>query len=211
MKYGPRMPAPSVSIQVGRGLPVGKIFGLAGSRCSGIPTRLCGSMCRKFPSKYKDPPPGSPAWKASRQPIVIAYGARRPTRQMFSFSRMIDGCSCSITPQSFRILNRNMAHTLSTECDTAFRISLDVRSIHLTEEQFYLLCRDNRDLRLELSAEGELVIMPPTYTDTVGDVQESPAVWTSGLKRMEPGPTDWKDKLWIDHSSARPSLVFGNG
>ena len=59
-----------------------------------------------------------------------------------------------------------MAHTLSTECDTAFRISLDVRSIHLTEEQFYLLCRDNRDLRLELSAEGELVIMPPTYTDT---------------------------------------------
>jgi len=59
-----------------------------------------------------------------------------------------------------------MAHTLSIECDTAFRISLDVRSIHLTEEQFYLLCRDNRDLRLELSAEGELVIMPPTYTDT---------------------------------------------
>jgi Uma2 family endonuclease len=59
-----------------------------------------------------------------------------------------------------------MAHTLSTECDTAFRISLDVRSIQLTEEQFYLLCRDNRDLRLELSAEGELIIMPPTYTDT---------------------------------------------
>src|SRR5881409_1292283 len=60
----------------------------------------------------------------------------------------------------------NMAHTLSTECDTAFRISLDVRSIHLTEDQFYLLCRDNRDLRLELSAQGELIIMPPIYTDT---------------------------------------------
>src|SRR5207247_11401570 len=85
---------------------------------------------------------------------------------MFSFSRMIGRCSCCITPQLFRILDSNMAHTLSTESDTAFRISLDVRSIHLTEDQFYLLCRDNRDLRLELSAQGELIIMPPIYTDT---------------------------------------------
>jgi len=32
----------------------------------------------------------------------------------------------------------------------------------LTREQFYQLCLDNRDLRLERTAEGELVVMPPT-------------------------------------------------
>jgi Uma2 family endonuclease len=32
---------------------------------------------------------------------------------------------------------------------------------HLTDEQFYKLCIANRDLSLEMSAAGELVIMPP--------------------------------------------------
>ncbi len=40
--------------------------------------------------------------------------------------------------------------------------TLDVSLMHLTEEQFYQLCQANRDLRLELSAKGELSIMPPT-------------------------------------------------
>ena len=59
-----------------------------------------------------------------------------------------------------------MAQLTSTERDTAFRVSLDMHSLHLTDEQFYLLCRDNRELRLELSAEGDLIIMPPAYSDT---------------------------------------------
>src|SRR5713226_1262237 len=59
-----------------------------------------------------------------------------------------------------------MAQLTSTERDTAFRVSLDMHSLHLTDEQFYLLCRDNRDLRLELSAEGDLIIMPPAYSET---------------------------------------------
>ena len=59
-----------------------------------------------------------------------------------------------------------MAHTLATQCDTAFRVSLDVQSLHLTDEQFYLLCRDNNELQLELSAEGELIIMSPAYSKT---------------------------------------------
>jgi Uma2 family endonuclease len=41
-------------------------------------------------------------------------------------------------------------------------IALDIHSVHLSDEQFYQLCRNNRDLRLELTAEGELIIMPPT-------------------------------------------------
>jgi Uma2 family endonuclease len=34
--------------------------------------------------------------------------------------------------------------------------------IELTDEQFFQLCVNNRDLRLERTAEGELIIMPPT-------------------------------------------------
>ena len=45
-------------------------------------------------------------------------------------------------------------------------IMLDIRSLNLTEEQFELLCRDNRDLRIELTAQGELVIMSPTGMKT---------------------------------------------
>ena len=36
----------------------------------------------------------------------------------------------------------------------------------LTDEQFYQLCQANRDLRLEMTAQGELIIMPPTGGET---------------------------------------------
>jgi Uma2 family endonuclease len=45
-------------------------------------------------------------------------------------------------------------------------LKLNVQSIGLTGSQFYRLCQANRDLRLELTAEGELVIMPPTGSKT---------------------------------------------
>jgi Uma2 family endonuclease len=35
-------------------------------------------------------------------------------------------------------------------------------SVGLTDEQFYQLCVANKEWRLELTAEGELIIMPPT-------------------------------------------------
>lgn len=35
-------------------------------------------------------------------------------------------------------------------------------TIELTNEQFFQLCQHNRDLRLERTATGELIIMPPT-------------------------------------------------
>jgi Uma2 family endonuclease len=42
-------------------------------------------------------------------------------------------------------------------------LTLNLESItHLTHEQFRKLCRDNRDIRLELTAKGELIVMPPT-------------------------------------------------
>lgn len=48
--------------------------------------------------------------------------------------------------------------------ETAFRLNL--QSITLTDEQFYHLCQDNPELRLELTAQKELVIMLPTGTKT---------------------------------------------
>ena len=36
----------------------------------------------------------------------------------------------------------------------------------LTDDQFYQLCQANRDLRLEMTAQGKLIIMPPTGGET---------------------------------------------
>jgi Uma2 family endonuclease len=38
---------------------------------------------------------------------------------------------------------------------------LNVGKVGLTEDQFFQLCRDNSELRMELTAQKELIIMPP--------------------------------------------------
>jgi Uma2 family endonuclease len=43
---------------------------------------------------------------------------------------------------------------------------LDFQSIELTDEQFYQLCFNNRDLRFERNANGDLLIMAPTGGET---------------------------------------------
>ena len=45
---------------------------------------------------------------------------------------------------------------------------LNVRStdLHVTPEQFDRLCQDNPDLRLELSSNGELIIMAPAFGES---------------------------------------------
>ncbi|MDJ0676495.1 MAG: Uma2 family endonuclease [Calothrix sp. MO_167.B42] len=39
-------------------------------------------------------------------------------------------------------------------------------SIDLTDEQFFQLCQDNSDFKFERTATGELIIMPPTGSET---------------------------------------------
>jgi Uma2 family endonuclease len=39
-------------------------------------------------------------------------------------------------------------------------------TLELTDEQFFQLCIDNRDLRFERTATGELIIMPPASSET---------------------------------------------
>ncbi|MBI3798143.1 MAG: Uma2 family endonuclease [Deltaproteobacteria bacterium] len=50
--------------------------------------------------------------------------------------------------------------------DSGVPFKLSVRRVKLTEEQFALLCQENRDFRFELTAQQELVIMPPAGAET---------------------------------------------
>lgn len=48
-------------------------------------------------------------------------------------------------------------------------LELNINNINLTDEQFFMLCQNNPDLRFERTAQGELIIMPPTGGIT-GDI-----------------------------------------
>ena len=41
-------------------------------------------------------------------------------------------------------------------------IKINIQGIRLTEDQFILLCQENPDLQFELTAQQELVILPPS-------------------------------------------------
>jgi len=51
-------------------------------------------------------------------------------------------------------------------------------SINLTDEQFFQLCQHNRDYQFEGTASGELIIMPPTGSET----SRHNADWSSQLR-----------------------------
>ena len=53
---------------------------------------------------------------------------------------------------------------LATEAVASY--PMNICAPWLTEELFLRLCRDNPELRLELTARGELIIMPPTGAET---------------------------------------------
>ncbi|PHJ61611.1 hypothetical protein VF14_06825 [Nostoc linckia z18] len=40
-------------------------------------------------------------------------------------------------------------------------LTLNLDTVHFTDEQFYQLCQNNRELQFERTAKGELIIMPP--------------------------------------------------
>lgn len=47
-------------------------------------------------------------------------------------------------------------------------INLDGLIAKITDEEFFELCRNNADLRMEMTKEGDLIIMPPTGGITSG-------------------------------------------
>src|SRR2546421_8206820 len=57
--------------------------------------------------------------------------------------------------------------TPATDCELP--LVLRTRPVlDLSEDQFFELCQLNRDLRIERTAEGELLIMPPAGWETSG-------------------------------------------
>ena len=46
-----------------------------------------------------------------------------------------------------------------------YRLALNIKALEMTEDQFARLCSDNSDLRLELTAKRELIIMPPVASE----------------------------------------------
>ena len=61
-----------------------------------------------------------------------------------------------------------------------YRLVLDISALDMTEDQFFKLCSDNGDLRLELTAKRELIVMPPAGATTSGrnsDVIADLVIW----------------------------------
>jgi Uma2 family endonuclease len=57
----------------------------------------------------------------------------------------------------------NIAESVDTE---ALLVKIRSADLHVTPAQFDRLCQDNRDLRLELTKEGKLIIMAPTFGES---------------------------------------------
>lgn len=62
--------------------------------------------------------------------------------------------------------------TLSVKSPLAVNISAFVPQPKMTDKQFYAFCQSNPELRIERSAEGELIVMPPAFSDTGGQNAE---------------------------------------
>ena len=45
-------------------------------------------------------------------------------------------------------------------------LTLNLDTVQLTDEQFYQLCQNNRELNFERTAKGELIIMSPVGGDS---------------------------------------------
>lgn len=79
--------------------------------------------------------------------------------------------------------------------------SLDFHSEKLTEKQFEELCRNNRDLKFELTSKGELIIVPPTSPESG---------WRNSDVNFEVVKWSRKDKTGIVFDSST-MFTFPNG
>ena len=57
----------------------------------------------------------------------------------------------------------NVAQSLTEE---TVAVNIHSADLHVTPSQFDRLCADNRDLRLELTKEGKLLVMAPTFGES---------------------------------------------
>jgi Uma2 family endonuclease len=59
-----------------------------------------------------------------------------------------------------------MERSPAIEAEREVYLVLDVSDVGLTDDQYFRLCRDNGDFHIEMSAEGELIIMSPNRPKT---------------------------------------------
>jgi Uma2 family endonuclease len=64
------------------------------------------------------------------------------------------------------VLRTGMTNSGVTQSGDEFYLALNVKAVALTDDQFFRLCHDNRDFRIEMTAEKELIIMSPTKPGT---------------------------------------------
>lgn len=57
-------------------------------------------------------------------------------------------------------LIKSEPHTLTVDMSSV------MPTAKMTDEQFYEFCLANRDLRIERSANGDVIVMPPAFSDT---------------------------------------------
>ncbi len=77
---------------------------------------------------------------------------------------------------------------------TAITLNLDSIT-KLTHEQFRELCRGNREVRLELTAQGELIVMPPTG-------------WQSGKRNLNLSGQLWN---WVQQNQLGTAFDSSTG
>ena len=53
------------------------------------------------------------------------------------------------------------AHLLISKMVTSKPVILNLKNVGLSDEQFYQLCQTNENWRIEQTAQGKLLIMPP--------------------------------------------------
>jgi Uma2 family endonuclease len=60
-----------------------------------------------------------------------------------------------------------MLDAIAVDYDTINPLILQLSPVlEMTDDQFFALCQNNRDYRFERTAKGELIIMPPTGSET---------------------------------------------
>jgi len=64
------------------------------------------------------------------------------------------------------VLDQQQQLTIETEVETRPMVVRMHPVVNLTDDQFFEFCQINRDLRIERTATGELLIMPPTGSET---------------------------------------------
>ena len=83
------------------------------------------------------------------------------------------------------------------------RVMINVESVGLSPEQFFRLCCDNPDLRLELTAQKELVVMSPANAKT--GMLNAEIVRAQRILRKH-CLAQWHQRSRLDHKSTPGSI-----